>query len=113
MGNISEKEAQDVAQIIDSRFLENSSELFEDEVPVFRSRKLPSKDEAASIFGPSSSSSSIPVVYEDMVSSQSEENHSVEILLQAGNDHQLGIEGRVSSLLICVCCCYLGKEHIF
>lgn len=93
MGNIKEKEALDVARIIDSRFLESSRVLLDDEVPVFRSKKLPTKAEASLIFGPSVSSKAIPVVFEDLVCSESEENHSVEIMLQAGSDLELGYEG--------------------
>ena len=93
MGNINEEEAKEVEQIINSRFLERSRPLEEDEIPVFRSMKLPTKDEASVIFGTDMTSSSFPVIYEEVALSESEENSSVEVLLQTDSEYVLGYEG--------------------
>lgn len=93
MGNINEKEAKDVVSIIKTRFLDRSRPLAEDEVPVFRSMKLPTKDEASIILGTDMSSTPIPLVYEEVAFSESEENNAVEILMQTDNEQTLGLEG--------------------
>jgi secreted Zn-dependent insulinase-like peptidase len=77
--------------VIDDNFLKRSTPLLDVETPTFRSMKLPTRSEAASIFG--TVDKSIPLVYQDVAYSESEENNAVELVLQAGCDHELGYEG--------------------
>lgn len=93
MGNINEEEAKSVEKIINTRFLERSRPLEEDEIPVFRSLRLPTKAEASLIFDADMSSSSFPVIYEEVALSESEENSAVETLLQTDSEYVLGFEG--------------------
>jgi len=93
MGNINEEEARKVVDVVDSHFLKPSRPLLESEVPTFRSMKLPTKEEAVEIFGPEVAGKSIPTISQELAYSESEANNAVEIILQAGSDLQLGIEG--------------------
>ncbi|KAI2497496.1 hypothetical protein MHU86_16998 [Fragilaria crotonensis] len=93
IGNINKKEALEIAAVIDERFLKDSRPLLEVEIPVFRAMKLPTAEEAMVIFGSESASRIAPVVYQEVVFSESEENNALELSLQAGCDHELGYEG--------------------
>jgi insulysin len=93
IGNINQKEALEIAAVIDERFLKDSRPLLEVEIPVFRAMKLPTAEEAKVIFGSESASRIAPVVYQEVVFSDSEENNALELSLQAGCDHELGYEG--------------------
>lgn len=93
MGNISEKEAQEVANVLDRHFLDHSRTLTEVETPSFRSMKLPTRDEAALIFGPEVKDRPVPLVYQELAFTETEENNAVEYILQAGCELDLGYEG--------------------
>lgn len=93
MGNIDEKEASRVSSILQDRFLMNSRILSEVEVPRFRSMMLPSREEAERIFGPEVNERSMPLVYQELAYTESEENNAVELVLQAGSEFELGYEG--------------------
>jgi len=93
MGNIDEKGAKEVTDVIERHFIEPSRPLHDSELPRFRSMKLPTKEEAVKIFGPGIIGESIPVKYQEVVPSESEENNAVELTLQAGSEAQLGYEG--------------------
>jgi hypothetical protein len=93
LGNIDEKGAQEVTNVIAQHFLNPSRPLHDGEAPKFKSLKLPTKAEAISIFGPEIASESIPVKYQEVAYSASEENNAVEVILQAGCDLTLGYEG--------------------
>lgn len=78
--------------MIDDNFLKKSTPLLDVETPTFRSMKFPTRSEAVSIFGPIADKS-IPLIYQDVAYSESEENNAVELVLQAGCDYELGYEG--------------------
>lgn len=93
MGNVNEEGAQNVAQLIKDNFISKARPLEHEEIPRLRSLKMPTKKEAERIFGPEVGKNSIPVIVEEVAKSKSEENHAVEIILQAGAEHELGYEG--------------------
>uniref|UniRef100_A0A7S4HIU6 Insulin-degrading enzyme n=1 Tax=Odontella aurita TaxID=265563 RepID=A0A7S4HIU6_9STRA len=92
MGNINEKEAKEVASVIEQHFLQ-SRPLAEEEYPQFRSHKLPTQAEAVRLFGPDVESSSIPTKIEDVAHSESEANNAIQVILQTASEHELGYEG--------------------
>jgi insulysin len=93
IGNINESEALDVANVLDRHFLNNARPLSEVETPTFRSMKLPTREEAALIFGPDVKKRSVPVVYQELAGTETEENNAIEFILQAGSELSLGYEG--------------------
>ena len=93
MGNVNEKGAQDIVELIQNNFLSNARPLEFEEIPRLRSFKIPTRSEAERIFGPDVSNKSVPVVVEEVTQSESEENHAIEMILQAGAEHELGYEG--------------------
>jgi secreted Zn-dependent insulinase-like peptidase len=93
MGNVNEEGAQDVVKLIDDNFLSKARPLEHEEIPHLRSHKMPTIEEAKRIFGPDVENRSIPVILEEVAQSETEENHAVEIVLQAGSEHELGYEG--------------------
>ena len=93
MGNIDEQGAKEITSVIERHFIEPSRPLHDSELPRFRSMKLPTREEAVSIFGPEIKGESIPVKYQEVAISESEENNAVELTLQAGSEAQLGYEG--------------------
>jgi len=95
MGNIDESGAQNVATVLDRHFLEDSRTLTEVETPRFRSMKLPTREEASLIFGPAVKDQLVPLVYQELAFTETEENNAVEIILQAGSELELGYEGMV------------------
>jgi hypothetical protein len=92
-GNIDEKGAQEVSNVIDRKFLDQSRTLSEVETPQFRTMKLPTREEARHIFGAEAADRSIPLVYQDLAFSETEENNAVELIIQAGCELDLGYEG--------------------
>lgn len=99
IGNIDEKGSKEVSEVISNNFLKKRP-LIDDEVPRFRSLKMPSKAEAMKIFGSASDSSEMPVVYEAVAHSESEENNSIEIMMQTASSYELGFEGLAIQELI-------------
>jgi insulysin len=93
MGNVCEKEASEVAKVLDRHFLSTVQPLSDIELPSDRSMKLPTKDEAIHFFGPNIGSRSIPLIYQELALSESEENNAVELVFQAGCESELGYEG--------------------
>mmetsp|Transcript_19053 Transcript_19053/g.53095 ORF Transcript_19053/g.53095 Transcript_19053/m.53095 type:complete len:1203 (+) Transcript_19053:242-3850(+) len=93
IGNIDEKGTKEVVDVINRVFIDKSRPLNFAETPGFRSMKLPTRAEAETIFGPEVTEELIPVKYQELASSPSEENNSVEFTLQFGSDSSLGYEG--------------------
>merc|ERR1712071_280109 len=54
---------------------------------------MPNRSEAAQIFGSSTDTSEVPLVYEAVAHSDSEENNSVELMMQTASSTELGFEG--------------------
>eukprot|EP00571_Detonula_confervacea_P002850 CAMPEP_0172329606 /NCGR_PEP_ID=MMETSP1058-20130122/60967_1 /TAXON_ID=83371 /ORGANISM="Detonula confervacea, Strain CCMP 353" /LENGTH=1213 /DNA_ID=CAMNT_0013046787 /DNA_START=164 /DNA_END=3805 /DNA_ORIENTATION=+ len=92
IGNIDEKGAQEVSEVISNHFLKKRP-LSDDETPRFRSLRMPNKAEALKIFGSPTDSSEMPVVYEAVAHSESEENNSIEVMMQTASSYELGFEG--------------------
>mmetsp|Transcript_4301 Transcript_4301/g.9388 ORF Transcript_4301/g.9388 Transcript_4301/m.9388 type:complete len:508 (+) Transcript_4301:2-1525(+) len=93
IGNIDEKGTTEVIDVINRVFIEKSRPLNFAESPSFKSVKLPTKAEAEYIFGSEIAEERIPVKYQELASSPSEENNAVEVTLQFGSDSSLGYEG--------------------
>lgn len=93
MGNIDESGAKEVNDVISQHFLKSSKPLHDAELPRFRSFKLPTVDEAASIFGPDIKNETVAIKYQELAFSSSEENNAVELTLQAGCEAEIGYEG--------------------
>ena len=91
IGNIDEKESNNVAEVIQRHFIRKRP-LLEDETPRFRSLILPTKEEATRIFG-SNIDRKVPLVYQALAHSESEENNSVELMMQTTSSLELGYEG--------------------
>eukprot|EP00934_Nitzschia_sp_Nitz4_P003410 Nitzschia sp. Nitz4//scaffold180_size44305//24137//35517//NITZ4_007241-RA/size44305-processed-gene-0.44-mRNA-1//1//CDS//3329539473//3400//frame0 len=100
MGNIDEDEAAAVEKLISERFQKNSTILQDAELPKFRSMVLPTCEEAVAIFGPAVEGTSIPVKYQELSPSASEENNAVEVVMQVGSEWSLGHEGCALLLLL-------------
>lgn len=79
--------------MVQEQFFEKSTPLSEVEIPTFRSMKLPTKEDAKSIFGPEIEKEAIPVKYQELAITESEENNAVEVTLQVGSDVSLDYEG--------------------
>jgi insulysin len=92
MGNISESGARDVVSLIESHFLKEARPLEHEEIPQLLSLQMPTHDEAVRIFG-SGVDPIVPLKVQEVVSSDAEENHAVELILQTASQHQLGHEG--------------------
>lgn len=92
-GNIDEKDAREVKNVIARHFIDPSRPLHDGQVPKFKSLKLPTKADAVAIFGPGIAGESVPVKYQEVAYSSSEENNAVELILQSGCDLSLGYEG--------------------
>ena len=99
MGNIDKTGATEVANLIRKRFLEKGRPLREIEFPNFRSLRLPTVDEATSLFGPFNRT--IPLIHADLAKSGSEENNAAEMILQVGSEFDLGYGGLAIFDLIC------------
>lgn len=93
MGNINEDGARNVVKLINDHFLHNARPLQQEEIPKLRSLKMPSKEEAIRIFGADVENRSIPLILEEIAHSEAEENSAVEVILQAGCEHEMGYEG--------------------
>jgi len=99
IGNIDEKQAKEVAELIESHFLK-SRPLADDENPRFRSLRLPTKEEAIQIYDESVASREVPIIYEALAHSESEENNAVEVVMQTASSFELGFEGLAIQELI-------------
>jgi insulysin len=100
MGNIDQKHALGISEVLDRVFLDKSRTISEVETPRFRSLKLPTRDEASLIFGDAVVNRTLPMIYADLAHSASEENNAVEVILQAGSELELGYEGLATLDLI-------------
>lgn len=99
IGNIDEKESNSVAEVIQRHFLRKRP-LLDDEVPRFKSLVLPTKHEAETFIFKSEISAKVPLVYQAVAHSDSEENNSVELMMQTASNHELGYEGLAIQELI-------------
>jgi insulysin len=61
---------------------------------------MPTRKEAMQIFGDSVGSNEVPLVYEGLAHSESEENNAVDLMLQTGSSFELGFEGLAIQELI-------------
>jgi insulysin len=93
IGNIDEKGASKVTDVIIRHFMDRSRPLNDAQSPKFKSMKMPTRLEAVAIFGPGVADETIPIKYQEVAYSSSEENNAVELTLQAGSDFVLGYEG--------------------
>jgi insulysin len=93
MGNVNTDEAQHIANVLEQHFLTNGQILSDIEIPSFRSMKLPTKEEAIVMFGADVSTRSIPLIYQELAYTATEENNAVEFVIQAGCEMDLGFEG--------------------
>lgn len=99
IGNIDEKGSREVSEVISNHFLKKRP-LVDDETPRFRSLRMPNRAEATKIFGSSTDTSEVPLVYEAVAHSDSEENNSVELMMQTASSTELGYEGLAIQELI-------------
>lgn len=94
MGNVDKKEAEGVEEIINDVFLEGSRPLLDEELPGFKSFKLPTKDEARALFDTDELvKDDIPIIHQELAFNSEEENNAVELILQAGCDASLKYKG--------------------
>ena len=93
MGNVNEKEAHHVANVLERQFLSKAQTLSDIEIPSFRSMKLPTREEAVALFGNGVSSKLVPLIYQELAYTETEENNAVEFIIQAGCELDLGYEG--------------------
>lgn len=93
IGNIDEKGTSEVIDVINRVFIDKSRPLNFAESPSFKSMRLPTIAEAEYIFGSEVAKELIPIKYQELASSPSEENNAVEITFQFGSDSSLGYEG--------------------
>jgi len=93
MGNIDEEGAHSVAQVIQKNFLNDARPLDLDEIPKTYSLRIPSKTETERIFGIEIENGASPLVLQEVACSETEENSSVEYILQTGSQHEMGYEG--------------------
>jgi len=94
-GNVDAEESNVVADIVKEYFL-NEKCLGDEEVPRFRSMKLPTKDDLQKIQWKGRSNDEevrFPLVYEELAQGVSENNNAVEMYLQIGSEIDLGYEG--------------------
>jgi insulysin len=100
MGNINGSEAKQIADIIAERFRSKSRPVNDDEIPLFKSLKIPTKQEAMKIYGPEVADLATPTKIEQVVYSAEEENNAITLMLQAGSEHELGYEGIAAQELL-------------
>ncbi|CAB9527211.1 Insulin-degrading enzyme [Seminavis robusta] len=98
MGNIDESEAREACQVVEDHFFtqKQSRPLMEAEIPTFRSMQLPTREEAKHIFREDvlvSGNRSVPLVYQEVAYSPSEENHAIEYIIQTGSEIELEYSG--------------------
>jgi len=98
MGNIDETEAREACKIVEDHFYAKkiSRPLAESEIPTFRSMQLPTREEAKHIFGSDvivTGNRSVPLVYQELAYSASEENHAIEYIIQTGSELELEYDG--------------------
>ena len=92
--------SQGGAGVIANHFLK-SRPLNEDEVPKFKSLKVPTRDEAIKIYGPEVANLVTPTKIEQVAYSESEENNAaIQLILQSGSEHELGYEGIATQELL-------------
>lgn len=98
MGNIDEKGALEACKVIEDHFFSQkiSRPLSEAEIPMFRSLKLPTREEATHIFGTdvlADGRRKVPLVFQELAFSDSEENNAIEYIIQTGSELELEYEG--------------------
>ena len=100
MGNINESEAREVSDIISERFRSKTRPVDDDEIPIFKSHKIPTREEAIKIYGPEVADLATPTKIEQVVYSAEEENSAIQLILQCGSEHELGFEGLAAQELL-------------
>ncbi|KAL9185105.1 hypothetical protein ACHAXT_002882, partial [Thalassiosira profunda] len=99
IGNIDEEGSKEVEKVISSHFL-SKRPLIDDATPRFRTLRMPTKAEAAKIFGSPTEVSEVPVITEAVAHSEDEENNAVELYMQTASSYELGYEGLAIQELI-------------
>lgn len=98
MGNIDENGALEACKVIENHFFSQkiSRPLSEAELPTFRSLRLPTQEEATHIFGVdvlADGTRKVPLVFQELAYSPSEENNAIEYIIQTGSELELEYEG--------------------
>lgn len=93
MGNIDEEGAHAVVQLIQKNFLNEARPLDLEEMQKTYSLRAPSKVEIEKIFGVQTENTAASLVLQEVACSETEENSSVEYILQTGSQHEMGFEG--------------------
>lgn len=98
MGNIDEAEAREACQVVENHFFtkKHSRPLMESELPTFRSMQLPTREQAIHIFGQdvmATGNRSVPLVYQELAYSASEENNAIEYIIQTGCELEIEYHG--------------------
>merc|ERR1712157_636548 len=76
MGNINAAEAGGVQDIVEDIFLQRSRPLLDDELPVLKSLKLPTKEEARQMLSTEQFvAKNIPFVHQEVAYNEAEENN--------------------------------------
>jgi secreted Zn-dependent insulinase-like peptidase len=99
IGNIDEKGAHEVEEVISKHFLKKRP-LLDDELPTFRSLKMPNRAEVTKIYGSAPESTEVPLIIEAVAHSEDEENNSLELFIQTASSYELGYEGLVIQELL-------------
>lgn len=92
MGNINESEALRVCETLESNFFQTQSPLRDSELPTLRSMRLPTKYELSTFVG-GVVERSLPLAYQELSFSESEENNAVEVFFQVDSELELGYRG--------------------
>ena len=99
MGNIDEEGSKEVAEVITKNFLKKRP-LGDDENTCFRSLRVPTNAEALQIVGLPTETSEVPIIYQAVAHSESEENNALELYMQTASSTELGYEGLAIQELI-------------
>jgi len=92
MGNLNEDDAKnDFADVIQRHFIDCSEGLGDEEVPRFRSMKLPTRAELAEIT--KTPNVNFPLIHEDLAKGSSENNNAIELHIQVGSESYLKYKG--------------------
>jgi hypothetical protein len=92
IGNIDEKGANEVTDVIIRHFMDRAQPLSDSLSPKFKPMKMPTRSDAVAIFGLGIADETIRVKYQEVAYSSWEENNAVKLTRQAGCDFVLGYE---------------------
>lgn len=92
MGNADTDDAMKFVELVERNFLEQSIGVCDEEVPRFRSIKIPTYAEAIRMFG-GNEDVQYPLAYEEVAQGASENNNAIELHLQVGPEAVLKYDG--------------------